>query len=378
MQFSNRTEVLKPWTVCNFGDQISVDIPREFHLENLYIRFEITAGGTPPVLTANKEGWRAICDEIRLDVLSGATQRSPIRTTSSGAIEWWRANGGALDRQTLYQIDTSLTTSWTAGDINYLTIPISTVPPALDDPAASLFLLPLPRFSANPQLRFNITAGANIITVPANATLRYKVLMQRRFVNVDTFPTFETEQNFLDIAYAAAGDAQSLEIPLPGTYLGFLGQTYDVTDFRTPVSTYKAKGYTQATGAGNTGGLAWSQVEKLVELKFLNNVIRRASLDDLQVINDYSQEKFPAATQPNTGSTSSNAWFMDFLSDKFGSTAQDFGSTLDVNPLVGQGARANLYLSPTLPGGSKLRLHYVRVFGDTSPLRRSLVAAKKK
>jgi hypothetical protein len=258
-----------------------------------------------------------------------------------------------------------------------MTIPLMACPPNLDDPASSFFLLPLPRYSANPTLRFTVTAGTNIISVPGNASLRYRIVMNRRFVDIPDFPVFEAEQNFIDIPYSSAGDGQYFELPAPGVFTTLMGQCYDVTDFRTPVSVIKTTGYQAASGTGNTGNLAWTTVDKYFELKFTGVSLRRANLFDLRQQQDLSVEKFPSATNPNFGSLDSNTWMWDYLSDKMGSTAQDFGSALDTNPLVAQGARVQFLASPTLPGGSKLRLHYHRVFGDISPLRRSLAAKAK-
>lgn len=384
MQFQQRSDVLVNWTATTWGAQIQVPIPREFFLEGLIIQFKVTstATATPSFLGDFLAG---IADVIRLDVPTGSTLRSPVNASSSALLQYWRFTNGGLDRQTLAACDvvSQTTAAWQqAGREAYINVPIMFTPPNLDDPAASFFLLPLPRYSANPTLTIQVasTGAAPAPFATANApTLQYKIIMLRRFVDVPDFPVFDTEFNFVRMSFPNAGDNQYNEIPSPGVFTGLMFQTYKA-DGKSTLPIIDQSVWSNGTLNALTG---FTQFNKYVELKFLGNTIRRANPLDIQVIGDWSTDVGVnplAIANSDVGALGGNNFMWDFLSDRTGANAGDFGSALDTNPLVGQGSRVQLYMSPTYGtgGGSVVNMYYNRVFGDVSPLMRKMRPVKKR
>ena len=384
MQFQQRSDVLVNWTATNWGSTITANIPREFFLEGLMIMFKVTSTATcTPDFTG--DFLAGIADTIRLDVPTGSTLRAPVNASSSALLQYWRNTNGGLDRQTLAAADRAAqtTTAWQqAGREAYITIPVMFTPPNLDDPAASFFLLPLPRYSANPTLTINVTntGAAPAPFATANApTLEYKIVMLRRWVDVPQFPVFDTEFNYIKLSFPNPGDNQYNEIPSPGVFTSLMFQTYK-SDGRTVLPIIDQNIWANGSLTAQTG---FSQYKKFIELKFLGNTIRRLNPLDIQSIADWSTDVGVnpySVSNFDVGALGGNCMFWDFLSDRVGANAGEFGSALDTNPLVGQGSRVQLFMSPTYGtgGGSVVNMYYYRIFGDVSPLIRKFKPVAKK
>jgi hypothetical protein len=356
MLFQQRQDVLKPLTSVTFGERVQIEIPREFFLENLVIQVRATApasastwvGGSTSACTT--DGLAGILDNVRVTVATGSNTRAVVNTSSAALVQFQRQWNGGLDRWTIFHGDPLLATAWAANQVRDVFIPINFVPPNLDDPVASAFLLPLPRYTANPILEFTVQSSANLFASNA-PTLQYRVLMNRRFVDVPNFPTYDTELSENVVTYSASGDNLPWDLPAPGAYTSLLGMIY------TSTGTVRRS---WASGGGGGGLTPW-------ELKFLGTTLRRHSPWDLNVLADYSAETF-AGTNANAGTFADHALFWDFLSDKVGSSASDFGSVLDTTPLISQGARVQL-LASIANAGDKIRYTSHRVYGDISALK---------
>jgi hypothetical protein len=357
MLFQQRQDVLKPLTSVTFGERVQLEIPREFFLENLVIQVRATApasastwvGGSTSVCTT--DGLAGILDNVRVTVATGSNTRAVVNTSSAALIQFQRQWNGGLDRWTVLNGCPVLAYAWAANQVRDVFIPVNFVPPNLDDPVASAFLLPLPRYTANPILEFTVQSSASLFA--ANApTLQYRVLMNRRFVDVPNFPTYDTELSENVVTYSASGDNLPWDLPAPGAYTSLLGLLY------TSTGTVRRPWF---TGTGGTGTTPW-------ELKFLGTTLRRHSPFDLNVLADYSAELTANTTNASIGTFTDSAIFWDFLSDKVGSSAADFGSVLDTTPLISQGARVQL-LASIANAGDKIRYTSHRVYGDISALK---------
>jgi hypothetical protein len=358
MLFQQRQDVLKPLTSVAYGDRVQIEIPREFFLENIIIHIRASAGATAPSWVGatqaephkcTTDGLAGILDNVRLTVATGANTRAVVNCSSAALMQYQRQTNGGVDRWSLLYGCPILATPWTASQVRDVFFPINFAPPNLDDPVASAFLLPLPRYTANPILEFTVQASAPLFASNP-PTLQYRVLMNRRFVDVPNFPTYDTELAENKVTYPAVGDALPWELPAPGAYTSILGLLYNST------GTVRQPWY-QMGGSGLT---PW-------EIKFLGTTLRRHSTWDLNVMADYSAEIF-TAQQASAGTFGDHALFWDFLSDKVGSSAADFGSVLDTTPLIAQGARVQL-LASIGQAGTIIKFVSHRVFGDISALK---------
>jgi hypothetical protein len=357
MLFQQRQDVLKPLTSVAYGERVQLEIPREFFLENIIIHIRATAGASVPTWTGATapnpvptDGLAGILDNVRLTVATGANTRAVVNCSSAALMQYQRQTNGGVDRWSLYYGCPMLATPWTASQVRDVFFPINFAPPNLDDPVASAFLLPLPRYTANPILEFTVQASAPLFATNA-PTLQYRVLMNRRFVDVPNFPTYDTELAENKVTYPAVGDALPWELPAPGAYTSILALIYNST------GTVRQKWETM----GGSGLTPW-------ELKFLGTTLRRHSPWDLSVLADYSAEIFTAGAVASAGTFGDHALFWDFLSDKVGSSASDFGSVLDTTPLIAQGARVQLLASIGV-AGTIIKFVSHRVFGDISALK---------
>ena len=396
MQFQQRSDVLVNWTATSWGSAIQVPIPREFFLEGLIISFKVSGYNATNYSMATPsfagDFLAGICDNIRLDVPTGSTLRSPVNASSAALLHYFRLLNGGLDRRTIMATDRILNTAsmWPAGSgagafrEAYINIPIMFTPPNIDDPNASFFLLPLPRYSANPLLNIQVTntgaapapfaTGNGTSTV--SPTLQYKITMLRRFVDAPSFPVYDTEFNFVRLPFPNAGDNQYNEIPAPGAFTSLMFMTYQADGKTVLPLVDENSWYSSTSGSGAiVQGTGFTQYNKYFELKFLGNTIRRMNPLEIQAVGDWSTDVCvnPTATvSQDAGTIGPHVFMWDFMSDRVGANAGDFGSVLDTTPLVGQGARVQLYASPTYSGtgGSVMYMYYHRVFGDISPFIR--------
>jgi len=357
MLFQQRTDLILAPTTVAFGGTLKVELTREFFLEGILIHVIATNPGTAPALISGNEGLAAIFSGVRLTVPTGSNTRTVVNTNSSALLQYHRQLNGGVDSFTTNFADVIGAQAEAVNQVRYFTVPIWLAPPNLDDPVASAFLLPLPRYSSNPVLEINLNSAANIYTGGTNApTIQIFIEAVRRFVDRPDWVTFDTELVTNEITVPSAASNNAYEMPAPGAYTSMLMQTFTSGGVaRRPWWSF------YGSSVANIGA-------NPLELRFLGTSIRRQSAYGLVVLANYSTEIFSLQNY-TAGQFGDHNLFWDFLSDKMGSSASDFNSVVDTTPLIGQGARINL-LYPAANSGDKIRMTTHRVFGDISALRR--------
>jgi hypothetical protein len=355
MLFQQRTDVILPPTTVALGGTLKLELTREFFLEGLLIHVIATSPASAPTLVTANEGLASIFSNVRLTVPTGSNTRTVVNSTSSALLQYHRQWNGGVDSFTTNFADVIAGQAEAANQVRYFTVPVWFAPPNLDDPVASAFLLPLPRFSANPVLELTLNSSASIYI--ANApTIQIFVEAVRRFVDRPDWVTYDTELTTNEITVPSAASNNSYELPAPGAYTSMLMQTYT------------SGGVARRPWWSAYGSSVANIGQNPMELRFLGTSIRRQSAYGLVVLANYSAEIFNG-TNYTAGQFGDHNVFWDFLSDKVGSSAADFNSVVDTTPLIGQGARINL-LYPAANSGDKIRLTTHRVFGDLTALKR--------
>lgn len=355
MLFQQRTDLILPPTSASFGGTLKLELTREFFLEGLMIHVIVTSGGTAPTVISANEGLAAIFSNVRLTVPTGSNTRTVVNSNSAALLQYHRQWNGGLDSFTSNFADIIGGQAEAISQVRYFTVPVWFAPPNLDDPVASAFLLPLPRFSANPVLELTLAPSANIYS--ANPpTVQIAVEAVRRFVDRPDWVTYDTELTTNEITVPSVSNANSYELPAPGAYTSMLMQSFT------------SGGVARRAWWSAYGSSLANIIQNPMELRFLGTSIRRQSAYGLVVLANYSAEIFPG-TNYTQGQMGDHNVFWDFLSDKVGSSAADFNSVIDTTPLIGQGARINL-LYPAANSGDKIKLTTHRVFGDISALKR--------
>lgn len=336
MLFQKRQDVSNPKTGNALGSSLNFEVSREFHIESIILQLSgtITAGAA----TMNTDGLAKLLKNVNVEVADGVTTRQPVNGSGSMLLENAVQQIGSLDADTAAAL--AITTGTGAFSINY---PIFFAPPQIKDPTRSLFLLPAPRYTSNIQVNIDIASQAEIdtngsATFAASAGITARLVINRRVVSVPRFPTFDTELKESLHEFSSSASNQSMELDVPGSYLGLL-----------------LRSYVKTTGA--RGDITLSN--GYFRLEALGQVLRRARLADWAVEND-----FTAYNDRFTGS-----YYMDFLTDTNGAAVDELSSVLDANIYASTGAKLNLI--GDIDGGTSAKIYVVshRVFGDLRQLK---------
>lgn len=337
MLFARRTDYTPTQSSLALGQTIRFELTREFHIESIFLKIAVTVSGV--MATASADKILDLVKKVKFNVSDGARTRTPVDVSGVALIELAKQWQGGIDRRTQLAIGGNSATTYN------ITYPIYFAHPQIDDPIGSTLLLPAPRFNSNPVLEVQFASQAELDT---NATPTFAVsalsarcIVNRRQVTKVNWPTFDTELVELESSYPSTGNNQLYELQIPGSYTGIL-----------------LRGYTSATARGDvmvSGGE--------FKLQMLGTVIRRFQLLDLQDENDSSKFRNLAADDFVGG------YYLDFLTDKSGQAASDFGSVLDANILSASGARVQLLQDIT--GGAGVKVKYVthRIFGDLRKMK---------
>lgn len=339
MIFQKRTDFMPGVTGLALGGTAQFPITRDFHIESMWIAVTFTVGTS--MSTANADAIQNIIQRVQLNISDGARTRNVVDVSGAGLLEYAVQTLGSLDRNTASAIGTNTTGAKT------LYYPLFCSHPQIEDPTGSLFLLPAPRFNANPTLTVQLSTQAQMDTnaTPTFAltgTATVRLIINRRQVNRANWPTLDWELAEQAVAYAATGNSQIFELPIPGSYTGIMLRDY---------TSSSARGTIQTSGGEN-------------KLSLLGTVIRRFDFTDLQMENDATVNLYPATWNNMSGTA-----FLDFLTDKRGESGGDLGSALDANILAASGAR--LQLVQDITGGATAQRKYLfhRVFGNLNPLK---------
>jgi hypothetical protein len=339
MLFQKRQDFSPTQSSLTLGSTIQFSITREFHVEGIDI--VVVATPSAAAATAQADALQGIVSRVQLQISDGARTRNVVDVTGTGLMDYAREVMGGLDRDSATNYGTN-----PSSGAKTLVYPIYCSHPQLDDPVGSTFLLPFPRYNANPVLSVTFATQAamdsNATPTFAVSALTCYIVVKRRQVNKANWPTLDWELAEISQSYPTTGNSQLYELQIPGSYTGILLRDYSSLTSHATIET---------SGGEN-------------KLQLLGTVIRRFKVLDLQQENDRSVELYPATWNNTTG-----VYYMDFISDKSGESSPDLGSVLDANILAASGAR--LQLLQDITGGTNVKRNYLthRVFGNLSALK---------
>lgn len=362
-----------------FGQTFRWEITREFPIEAIFIKAEITAfnsgltPGAPAASTSQAyigDGPWNLLKRIQVTIADGARTRNCVDITGIGLAEYYRQIAGALPGIMATPPIDHPTGGTYAGNTSHYMWPIPFVLPNLSDPIASCLLLPAPRYNSNIILNVQMAAALtdvfNYATNKPNLEVKLTPVIIRRDVRDPNWTYLDSELTEMSISPTIGGSNQMYELQIPGSYTGMLLRGYRGTTARGDIS--------MVTGYGTAASATFGEYS----LRLLGNVIRRNKWVQQAYENDLSI--FDVARPSNLyGGTIDQAhasMFWDFLNDHPGQEADHFGSVLDTNPLMATGARLQLFLDCaaglTAPS---VQLVSHRIFGDLSSFKPSKAAA---
>jgi hypothetical protein len=331
------------------GNTVSFDITRDFFLDSLLVFQPITITSATAADLTPEGLWNAI-KQILLPVADGQSNRIQTNVSGPGALRYYGKVGNALDYKTIQASTVFIkeTALSLAGGVTFLICyPITFKHPQLSDPIGSYFMLPLPRYNADPQLQLTYGSLSDITSDPdAMVTLGnpYVVVNKRDVPNIQ-FPTFQTELIENVQAFGSTGANQLYNLQVPGTY--------------TNIELYMKNASNVATDITN------NQVNTL---GYLGQTLRYFIYNGVKVEEQYSQGNDAFITD---GSGIYDIFpgliSLDFLHDGYGMEVGELNSAFNLNPLAGSGAQGQINLNIASTGTISVLWH--RIFGDLTLLK---------
>lgn len=358
MLFPLRTDYYGPFTGIKLGDTFQRELTREFLIDNIRIyikgKTKVSTGG---ITTPARDGLLNILKRVTLNVTDGARTRNAVDLTGPGlmSLNMKVANIDAVTANTI------LISQTIGAAVDFaLTYTIWFRPPHIDDPEASMFLLPVNRYSSNPLLTLYIGASSDIDQAASptfdldTGLLTVAIVVNRRQVGVASWPIYDTELIEQNVAYPNSGPNQVFELPTPGAFTGIL-----------------IRGFNGAPPAQTASYLITANGDYRIQV--LGTVLRRLQPVMIQTENDINigAVQIGNAPYPNVPTTVGETFF-DFLDVSQGRTVGDMGSVLDVNALPTAGARAQIIGDIAGGTGSHLNFLWHRIYGDLSPMKAAL------
>lgn len=355
MIFQRRQDIVPltlPAAAANNAVGLSIRQPldRTFPIESIFLRLNFTLA-TAAQSTA--QGFANIIKRANLTVTDGVRPRSVVDATGADLLEWTVQTMGNLDRLTL----AALASAAVSGTFT-MTIPIFCAHPQIEDPMGSMFLLPVTRYPNDPVLSLDFYTAATDISATGTVQVNHAdLVINRRQVTVEKFPYVDWDFLATEQIFAAAQSDVRVELPTPGSYTGMLVRGWSTSG----TLAAEVRG-DFAAGTANQGLDPW-------RIESLGVVYRRFRWSEIQAENDLS--RIITSLTPTFAGTV-NVWptasyYLDFLTDKMGATANELGSVLDANIPTNSGAK--LYLMGNCAAASKARVLTHRVYGDLSALK---------
>lgn len=396
--FAKRQDYIPPVASPTAGSSVRVELTREFAIEAIYIRtnFTLSAGTASTLPGTAGDGIAGIIKKVNLTVSDGSRTRNVVDSSGSGLIEYGRQLTGSMDKATSSSFLASAAPAAPAivlAGTYQVTTPIYFAHPQIDDPVGSITLLPAPRFSSNPILNITFASALDMSCVASGGTGLslainwYDVVIVRRQVNIPNWSYYDTELIETSTPTYSTGNNQLYELPTPGSYTGILLRGYNSTlssavavksNITLPTATFStglSTGYSYANV--NTSTVEAGEVK----LQMLGTVLRRFKPSHVELENDYTTGLVQNTIAQNTYSQiPSNIagynYYMDFLTDKNGSTTGDLGSVLDSNVLLATGNRIQLLTDVNI-GAASWKVLSHRIYGDLSPFKLGLKKPSK-
>lgn len=350
MLFFRRLSLGKLYTGNALGASVSWEITRDFFLDNVIV--ELSGTVSTAAATPTADGILGLAKRLQLSIADGATNRNQTDASGVGLIQSAFNDLAGIDQGTL---NTFLRGNVTGSFL--IRVPLLFLCPQLKDPAASAFMLPLPRYNTNPTLTLTLASQADM---DSNATptfaiaggINARLIINKRQVDDVNFPTWEHEFIEASKTYPTTEPQALYNLQVPGTYFAF-----------------GMRGYTSLNSWGDI-----SSAGGLVNLSMLGSNLINCRFADLQYINQLSvQDNWSATTLPaQTNGLFPGLAVIDFLSDSWGGDVSEVNSALNSNILAGSGS--NVELKQDVTGGANVRQSYFwrRIFGNLEPLTMSL------
>lgn len=366
MQFEKKQDVIFPRETNSFaaGGVASFDVTRELPIESMFLKATWSVSAyTAPTFTA--EGPPAHVRRLVMSGADGARTRNAIDISGVGAIEYSKHITGYIDPITGSQVNSNRAAgtyapTFAASTDYSIIYPIHFALPQLEDPLASVFLLPVDRYNANPQLQVQFAAAAEVFSAGTftGQTARLSLLVNRRIINRLNWPVVDAELIEMKKDWTATGADQDWDIPITGYYTGLLQR-----DFRTSA----IRG---ALDHATIGDYSDADNTNFSKLELSGNTLRRFRMADVEYENDLSE-----ATGSGQGDQLAGSFFHDFLSDRVGGDSGDpgvaLGSCLNANIPLNSGARLTLKknVQTVTAGQTRTNLLFHRFFANIKDLQ---------
>ncbi len=366
MQFEKKQDVIFPRETNSFtaGGVATFDITRELPVESMFLKMTWSVSGySAPTFLA--DGPLAHVRRMVLNGADGARTRNAVDASGVGLIEYSKHLTGCIDPITGSQVNSNRAAGTYAptfaASTDYSVIyPIHFAMPNLEDPLSSVFLLPVDRYNANPQLQVQFGAAADVISAGTFTaqTARLSLLINRRIVNRLNWPIVDAEIGELRKDFAATGADQDFDIPITGYYTGILQRQYRTNAIR------------GALDAATIGDYSDADNTNFSKIELSGNTLRRFRMADVEYENDLSE-----ATGSGQGDQLAGSFLHDFLSDRVGSDAGDpgvaLGSCLNANIPLNSGARLTIKHNVQVLTAGQTRAHmlYHRFFANIKDLQ---------
>lgn len=327
----------------------TIEITRDFFLDSLMLFVPITTTLTVADLTAG--GLLNVVKRLQLQVADGQSNRLTVDVSGYGALRYAGQVLNGLDAQTLGATTPLLKTGSNLTARTFLLCyPLTFKHPQISDPIGSAFMLPLPRYNANPVLTVQYGALSDISSNSADTVTigsPYVITNKRQVDNIQ-FPTWQIELIENLQSYASTGANQMFELQVPGSYSFFQIFGQNSSGVATDLS----------------GGVPYV-------LQYLGNTLRQFTFASVAAQNNYSQGNDGNFTSAigSIGTYFPGVCSLDFLHDGFGMEVGELGSVLNANLLAGSGSRVQLLSNVASSGTASYLWH--RIFGDLTPLKLS-------
>jgi hypothetical protein len=218
--FPTRSDFSQAWdTAPALNASARVALTNEFHLGGIDIMIPLTVSGINGTAAAVGAGLLDCVRNVRLTVADGSTPRNVIDASGCGLIERAASITGKLDYNTNAARNTA------AGNLPgngayIVTIPLSMLC-NLYPPFNLATILPLPKYSAKPELVVSLAPATDMTTAQgvtiALTSTPVLVLHRYRVPNGIPFPTFPFEISEKLATFSVTGQ-QIVELDTPGVY----------------------------------------------------------------------------------------------------------------------------------------------------------------
>jgi hypothetical protein len=357
MLFPLRQQILAPVLGVALGGAAVFNITRDFFLDSLIV--EVTGVITGSAATAGPDGMLGLVRNLNLSISDGSSNRNQTNVSGVSAVQKGFLATGSIDQGTL---NTQLIGMGANATQFILRYPLFFKHPQLSDPVGSAFMLPLPRYNANPTLSVQLATQAQLDqnaspTFAIAAGVNVRVILNKRQVDNIQFPTMETEFIDTNVGYASGGAGTLYELQVPGSYFLF-----GIRGYLGAVGSSAWADPTTNAGTINAGN---------VILQLLGNTLRTSRFSDMAYLNQLAtQDNWSAvATRNQQFGLFVGLAAYNFLHDGFGLEVGEVGSSLNSNVLAGSGSRVQLLIDLTGGVNASNTYFWDRVFGDLSPLQ---------